>query len=297
MANLFVQEALPIFLQMMKGRAESGSELATCTLQDFSIEKQRLFRAVYRFIIFGNLFGLSSTDICDNEEPCEYFLCRFTAWQVEEISCIKDFITNKILLKWHEMEDNESSRLAANPEPWEVELHPNNRWETDFFGKQQKLLRRKIITGNLATLSIEDLIAIFEAKGVLLEELVRKRASTYQRVRPPFLEEALDVDPGNISVVIGGDEYRGQVECPVKDMLEFEENNLTSANSCCFWANKWSLGDLYIWSSSPSSMWEPDRTSEGFRRFGYVFLDYSCVESWPDGKYLPPNVPFEYEVN
>ncbi|RDL41529.1 uncharacterized protein BP5553_01508 [Venustampulla echinocandica] len=288
MADLFVQETLPIFLQMMKGIGEPETELAICTLEDYStIEKQRLFRAIYRFVIFGNLFAPSSTDVCDDEDLCEYFLCRFTIWQVEEISCINDFIRNKILLKWQEMEDNEFKRLAADPELWAADPRPNpptSRWRADFFSKESKSRHFKDMQANFATLSIKDLVAVFEAKDVLLEELVKTRTSAYQGARSPFLDAALDVDPGAIPIVIGGVEYefRGEVECPVEDMLAFEGDDLASANRSWFWANKSSLGDMYVSPSSPK--WESDRAFEGFRRFGYVFLDYSRVENWRRGE-------------
>lgn len=51
-------------------------------------------------------------------EQAHTFLVLFPAWQVEELSCINDFMQDKILQKWQETEDTEFETIANDPSSW-----------------------------------------------------------------------------------------------------------------------------------------------------------------------------------
>ncbi|KAH8645557.1 hypothetical protein BGZ60DRAFT_424958 [Tricladium varicosporioides] len=284
MADLYVRETLHIFNQSIEIYQPLASRPALHTLENISpIERQRIFRAIYRFAIFGNLFA-PSTETWEDYELSEYFLCRFAAWQVEEISCIYDFMTNRILKKWQEMEDNEFNRLAADPKLWEIEPRPdpqNCRWEADFFSRDSKLLYFKEKQAFFATLSIKDLRALFQAKDELLEELVKKWALAYHGTRVPFLEEALKACPDGFSVNPESEMNRFDAEVEAWDdnnmpLFNREKgDNAMSVNIGWGWANFWNPRELYV--NSTSNCWWDEGANvdnEGFRRSGYVFWDY-----------------------
>lgn len=159
MANLYVGETLDILYQTFRSDNQSDIQTDRFTLQDLSlIERSRVFRAIYRFIIHGNLFSPNTFDPCEVEQQAEYFLCRFSNWQVEELSCFNDFMVNGITRKWLEMEDNAFKRLVADPE---LDLIPrssnswHHRWAGDFFSRDYRdeyfAHQRKL----LSTLSIK----------------------------------------------------------------------------------------------------------------------------------------------
>jgi hypothetical protein len=253
------------------------------TLESLStVEKERIFRAIYRFVIFGNLFAPSRVSRWHEEELCEYFLCRFTAWQVEEIRCINDFVIDTILKKWQEMEDNEFNRLAADSSLWEIDPRPdpwNCRWDADFFSKLSKSISFKDKQEFVATLPIKDLRAIFQAEGQILEDLVIKWAWGGRYEIGPFLGKALKVDPQSFPIIPDGQAVRQnahQIGLGWGTMPSFDRatdgNDATSANTGWYWANNWHVQEVYgDTSNSTDSLGYED--SEGFRRFGYVFWD------------------------
>jgi len=284
-ADLYVRETSHIFNESVTDIfAWPASKPLPHTLGDLSfVERQRIFRAIYRFVIFGNLFAPSPVSIWHEEDLCEYFLCRFTAWQVEEISCIHDFITDMVLQKWQEMEDNEFNRLAADPKLWELEPRPdpwNCRWDADFFSRSSKLLDFEEKQAFLTTLPIKNLRAIFQAKGEILEELVRKQALEYRGEGGNFLGDALAVEPMNFPVNPGGEAFRDDawVDGVVPFLDREKDDNVMSANVAWYWTNNWRARELYVWSTSNCRGEEEDK--EGFRRLGYVFWDYPRWESF-----------------
>lgn len=101
MAEHYVRETLPRFNKFAEKKTHPENKLPS--LADLSfVERQRLFRCIYRFVISGNLFAASSvkSDYWEGDEITQYFLVNFTAWEVEEISCFLDFVTEKIEEKW-----------------------------------------------------------------------------------------------------------------------------------------------------------------------------------------------------
>ena len=285
-ANLYVQETLPIMNHYATEHSPSPTtgKADPHTLDDLSsIEKDRILRAIYRFVIFGNLFARPSAEWY-SEELCEHFLCRFPAWQVEELSCVNDFMTDRIRQKWQEMEDNEFNRLATgDPQLWEIEPRPdpwNCRWDADFYSSETKGLCFEEKQAFLTSLPIEVLTALFQAEGGVLEELVRGWAEEWRGGDGPFLIEALDCDPRYLPVDPGVEVLRCDAKVEAWDdrsmsLVDREKpDNVMSANIGWYWTHDWQPFELYV--NSTSNAWGgegDDEDSEGFRRLGYVFWD------------------------
>lgn len=296
MAQVYVQETLSILNQFITKRRPRKP--VPHTLGDLSpIEKDRLLRAIYRFVIFGNLFGRPPTEWSE-EELCEHFLCRFPAWQVEELSCVNDFMTNMIRRKWQEMEDNEFQRLAAgDPQLWEIEPRPdpwNCRWDADFYSKETKSLCFEEMQAFFVRLPVEVLRALFQAEGAGLEELVRGWAAEWRGGEGPFLGEALHVDPSEFPVVPGGELFRYEVSERSDILFAYNDpgpidrekpDDVMSANISWHWAHRWQHCEMYYSSTSNfywpgAEKWEEfDRSHKGLRRIGYVFWDRRRLNS------------------
>lgn len=283
-AGIYVRETLHIFHETSPwGSTRSGVIQVPNTFQSLStVERDRIFRAIYRFVIFGNLFAPSPVSNWAKEELCEYFLCRFAAWEVEEIRCIHDFVVDTILKKWQEMEDNEFNRLAADPRLWEIEPRPdpwNCRWDADFFSKTSKSISVEDWQELVATLPMKDLRAIFQAEGQNLEDLVKQWTWGSRHAIGPFLKEALAVDPHYFPVIPNGDGLRdeSQPNGRIKgSMASFQRSTdgdeAKSANTGWYWANNWNMKEVYGDSSNYTATLDYEG-SEGLRRFGYVFWD------------------------
>ena len=73
-------------------------------VEDISYTKRtRIYRGIYRLMIYGNLFrydqtisGHNRADWFDTLDQSHPFLRPFPAWQVEELSCVNYFIYDKI---------------------------------------------------------------------------------------------------------------------------------------------------------------------------------------------------------
>ena len=73
------------------------------------------------------------------QDQSHSFLTLFPAWQVEELSCINDFIRDKILQKWQEVEDSFHALLMRDLASWDLDPW-NSRWKVDnIFSRQVKL--------------------------------------------------------------------------------------------------------------------------------------------------------------
>jgi len=92
-------------------------------VEDISYTKRtRIYRGIYRLMIYGNLFrydqtisGHNRADRFDTLEQSHPFLRPFPAWQVEELSCINYFIYDKITEKWREVEGHFYNLLKDDP--------------------------------------------------------------------------------------------------------------------------------------------------------------------------------------
>jgi hypothetical protein len=225
MANLFVREALDIFDRyftddndpynespLPADHEPAKSREIPWSLEELSsIERGRLFRPLYRFIIFGNLFGGFIEDSATAAELSEHFLCRFPSWQVEEISCINDFVTNNIIRKCQEMEDyvfkcltadSELLKLRGNEDDWEV------HWYSNFFSKNAKHKQYRHRQASLAKIFIKNIRTLFSVSDDALETFVSDFSTQGHYFGRPFLEEALLFDPGHIPTEPNGDIHR-----------------------------------------------------------------------------------------
>jgi hypothetical protein len=129
-------------------------------------------------MIYGNVFyfddnrnskkpKVSRTWPIYGTDQSHMFLNLFPAWQVEELSCIKDFILDKILEKWNEVEDNFYNAIAADPSSWDTErpLH-ERRWDNDIFFSRSMKTWHKGWQEYLAVLPVSDWREIFAADNL-----------------------------------------------------------------------------------------------------------------------------------
>lgn len=280
-ADLYVQETLPVFTQSFRFVTEPPAPQISYTLKDTStIERQRIFRGIYRFVIFGNLFAPSAEVVWSEDELCERFLCRFQGWEVEEISCIYDFIADRVFQKWKEIDDYEFNCLDGPPNTQRSDSVPNTgnpHRRADFSAVE---LVRDDLRGKLtffAALPVQDLLAMFQAKGETLRELVLKWASVNQD-RRVFLGEALNVDPGMFSVIDGGTGPRSDADFRKRE-TEFtggeDPDDWMDGNVGLYWSTGGHSREMYVHGTS-TDQWRGE-DFEGFRRAGYVFWD---AETW-----------------
>lgn len=113
------------------GSEESPSSIpAIVPLDDMSrTERTRIFRALYRFQIFCNLFGGKQYQSFTTEEIPQIFFCQFDAWEVEEMNCFSECI------------DQLWANLCAAAK-WDVDLfRPKFRYETDWDFSREASLR------------------------------------------------------------------------------------------------------------------------------------------------------------
>ncbi|KAG9232437.1 hypothetical protein BJ875DRAFT_514496 [Amylocarpus encephaloides] len=278
-ADLYVQETLPIFNHCFTYWHPRPALERTPTLQDLSlIEKQRIFRAIYHFVIFGNLFcpvSTLGTLIWGHDRIALHYLCLFPAWQVEEISCVYDFIVNKVNQKWQEMEDYVFNSLAADPSKWGIETRSdiNAYWRPIDFSSSSKDVYAMSMLDLLTLVPIRSLRVLIQAKEEILKDLVLDWHAFKRNWGGRILDMALLVDPGHLLVAPGGRSGDWGDDEPY-----FEWKNgdsLMASNVGWNWANNWHPRELYAHSTSDgfySTKLEAE-DNEGFRRIGYVFWD------------------------
>lgn len=118
-AEFFVQEKLPMIENGFLASVTTSPQKAY-TLEDISTtERLRLHRAIYRYSIFSDMFsdefGFPKTWYYDGEDLAALLLALFPAWQVEELSCIHDFITDRLATQWRNMENYIFNILKSDP--------------------------------------------------------------------------------------------------------------------------------------------------------------------------------------
>ncbi|KAF4637477.1 hypothetical protein G7Y89_g577 [Cudoniella acicularis] len=86
----------------------------------------RIYRSIYRYAIFGDLFYYDQDrgEIIGGYRQSHIFLTSCPAWEVEELSTVNDFITDKIMEKWQETEDDFYDSLKDDPTTWDVGRRP-----------------------------------------------------------------------------------------------------------------------------------------------------------------------------
>ncbi|KAE9368119.1 hypothetical protein N431DRAFT_514826 [Stipitochalara longipes BDJ] len=234
-------------------------------LDDLSAtERMKLYRSLYRYIIYGNLFYFedkrnekkpksSRTSFTGAYDQSHLFLNLFPAWQVKELSCFNDFMHDKIMEKWQEVEENFYEAIAANPLLWDVDrpLH-ETRCDSDIF-----------FSPYFAVLRLSELREIFAAKDADLECAVQKHAG---HLAHDFLDTALDEEPYHS--VYSTPEFEEHQKVTFSGMkIEFEGDYIDKQNEAWLWAHDFRPCNLYV---EPRSEFE---MGEGLRRFGYIVWD------------------------
>jgi hypothetical protein len=274
LASLYVREKLHIATQGFR-RVESEEALQgphCYDIEDLSdTEKSRLFRAFYRFAIYGNLFfcgyGKMSEETMYAPEQCDNFLCLFPSWQIEELSCINDFVTDKVLEKWQEVEDNAYNALiAADPSTWDFDKPPYLRQGFDIFATPKYKQLHDAYHRYFATLNLPTLELLFTTPADQLLKIVEDNCDAV--MAQEFLSEALDQDPCLSQwIKPKRNEHQQKVSAGVK--VQFHQDSVSEANEAWLWIHEYRPCDLYV---QPSHEIE---IGEGLRRFGYVFWDSS----------------------
>jgi len=271
-ADLFVRERLPILNRgLEKGNSVSIND-QECYLEELpTTEKTRLYRGIYRYAIYGNLYYHQQNRprkqtllVAQAQDQSHSFLRLFPAWQVEELSCINDFIEDKILRKWKEAEDYVYETLKADPPSWDLERDRHqSRWDCDFFSHFHKVRKFKHIQKYMATMSLSDLREFLTAKDEGLIHILKKNGLNYSH---DFLTEALDEEPYHpIWETPEYQEYEGALASEMK--VRFEGDATSRPNEAWLWAHEYRPCELYVQSTPDFAI------GEGLRRFGYVFWD------------------------
>ena len=87
-----VEQCATLFLRYLDASLRVGSLSRT--------ERARLLRALYRFQLYCNLFGVGPRGYCERpplpiSETLPFFFCVFRPWEIEEIHCIYVMIRGK----------------------------------------------------------------------------------------------------------------------------------------------------------------------------------------------------------
>ncbi|KAF4637503.1 hypothetical protein G7Y89_g581 [Cudoniella acicularis] len=263
-ASLFLQEKLPILESM----GLLGDK--TLTIDRLSdVERMRIYRSIYQYAIYGDVFyfdperkGASKGVIIGGYEQSHIFLTSILAWQVEELSTMNDFITDQIMKKWQEAEDDLYKSLQDDPTTWDVERKHDSRWETSFFSATNKASFSHW-QHYFATLTIAELRDVFAGTGASLVKVIKKYAHRWGHA---FLNEALEEEP--LHATFYTSEYEAQEEARVGGVqVNFKRDAVELPNEAWLWAHKYQPCELYTTSSHDFA------PGNGLRRFGYVFWD------------------------
>jgi hypothetical protein len=274
-AELFVNDRLHI----VTGGVNILNSTEPVVQQDYGLgqlsitEKTRIYRAIYRYAIYGNLFyfdsdrpGTAERGLIYAQEQSHSFLTLFPAWQVEELSCINDFIRDKILKKWQEIEDGLHALLKDDLSSWDPDQEDqyNSCWEREyFFSHSVKVNYHEDWQRYLATLSLSELREIFTVEPEALLQIVKKHASHYPH---DFLTEALNESPYHATFITP--KYKVHEQAPESGiMVQFYEDVIDQPNEGWLWAHGYKPCELYTESIGEFPI------GEGLRRVGYVFWD------------------------
>jgi len=280
LASLYVRERLHIAIHEFERVVnEEARQRDHCyDLEDLSdTEKARLFRGFYRFAIYGNLFFYDGRrgrieNAMYAPEQCENFLCLFPSWQVEELSCVNDFVEDKVLDKWQEKEENEYNTLiAADPSTWDINNRTKaNRSDDYYFSTREKRGWQESYLQYFGTLKVPTLVSLFTAQDDKLLQIVKENLEG--QWQHDFLFKALGEDPYYFPFI---NPKRDEQEKKVSDgvTVQFHRDSVSEANEAWLWAHNYQPCDLYIEASYNFPI------GEGLRRFGYVFWDSSRLHN------------------
>lgn len=234
-------------------------------------ERLRIYRAIYRFTIFGILFYVhperdtrqTGPQYLNATEQSHSFLTLYPAWQVEELSCISDFIVDQIRIKWQEIEDEYSDMLKETPSEWDIYRHAGEaRWEFDFFSSHYKS-RHHDWQEYAGSLSLTEIRAMLTARG---EEAHRILQGTMSHLYENPLTAALKETPYH-SCMFTIEFMAHQQALESGTIICFERDALDLPNEGWLWAHQYRPCELYV-----DDEWARPE-AEGLRRLGHVFWD------------------------
>lgn len=268
LTNLYVETTL----SKLEGKQSTTGTVTTRLDELSNTERMRIYRAIYRYAIYGNLFHFdqerhtkrSQAQLASAHDQSHMFLSLFPAWQVEELSCINDFMHDQILEKWQEMEDHFYDSLKDTPSSWDLDKKPYwSRWEDDFFSHAYKRSWYETWQRYFATLSLTQLRDYFAAHGESLMQMTQKYAGRWPN---DFLTGALDESPYHSSMYT--QEFEAHEEALTNGVkIQFERDDIGKPNEGWLWAHDYLSCELYVDSTFDFPI------GKGLRRFGYVFWD------------------------
>jgi hypothetical protein len=243
-------------------------------------ETLRIYRAIYRFAIFGNLFyhdpkrnqsRKTGPKFLLSNEQSHSFLSLYSAWEVEEVSCINEFMVDRIRIRWQEIEDEYYNTLKDEPAKWDIDRPVGqSRWEFDIFSSYSKT-HYQSWQDYSASFSLPELRVMLIAKG---EESHKILESTKCHLDDNPLNEALKESPYHSRMYT--DEFLEHEKAVANGVtVQFERDALDQPNEAWLWAHDYQPCELYV-----ASTWEFP-IGEGLRRLGYVFWDSDRLRaSW-----------------
>lgn len=198
----------------------------------------------------------------------------------------------KIHEKWQEEENNEYVRLTTDPKLWNLDS-PSHAWNSQkyprgVFSRDFKKRFAKEFRSHYASLPIEELRALFEAKNEALDQILMEWGRHFVDIAlSSFLFEGLYTEPAYYPLVKGSSVMRRRLhEQGLQwSFRKFDEekgqDDAMSANFGWCWSHISRGRELYVQSTSKDPKVEFEdfgiedpEGSDAFRRLGYVFWDY-----------------------
>ena len=222
-----------------------------------TIEIVRLQRAFCRFETYRHLFARVSEDsrttAFDHVDQSHLFLERLPKWEIEEIACVRDFLSGWLLEIFDVLEDDFVRDVRLGNITWKNEVPTH--WEMDhyWFSTYAKADHNKY-TEHLLSLGLPFLRQVLESSSEQRANLVISNRSTGS----PFLTDALTKPkrPRHSDTSEMLDYIDGVIT------LNFDYNRLDVYNMGWVWAHK----------GRPALRWA-DGCFRGLRDWGYVFWD------------------------
>ncbi|KAI9875610.1 MAG: hypothetical protein M1830_008208 [Pleopsidium flavum] len=255
-----------------------------------SIEEARLQRAFYRVELYGHLFY---TDPGAREsmralEQAHTFLAEFPPWQIEELACIRDYISRRLAEAFDQAEDHfvktvlaegddqdhnhDTKSLAPaendnddkdneDDEDNEDDLVGPNRFDLDddFFSKSTKVSYHDTYMEYMLSLGLPFLHHLFKKNGAELMQSIVVNV----RYGGDFLTTALKAPPKRTVTYVMEEIARDN---GVK--LKFYGDDAKEPNEAWLWSNDF----------APSVSWN-SLCTQALRHWGYVFWDRSRLRA------------------
>jgi len=251
------------------------------------VEMMRLYRAIHRYAIHGNLFAYEDTRtiakanrLCPQDQA-SWFLCRFTAWEVEEVACINDFMADIINKKWNEVRPHDFHyRTSPNPHMshWELVHGPFNcprRWLKAHFAALALPAFREFASESGPSLQAQVRAILDAAPSPAQLACVPNNCTHFL----DSLADALRQFPYPLNAARAEDQmlnFWGAQRDGLR--VRFQRDTLDLPNSAWVWTNGFRPCDVYInplWRCTASNL----EIVSGLRRCGYVFWDVQRLDA------------------